>query len=121
MAVRLSALCAGHSLPLGKFLALISVKGSVDPRSIVRLEGLGELKYPMSSSGIESATFRLVSCASINYAAACPLKELVGIRFEGFKAVKIHIVVFWVIKPCSLVRGVLTNREQKGEEGSMFL
>jgi hypothetical protein len=29
--------------------------------STVRLEGLGELKNPITSSGIETATFRLVA------------------------------------------------------------
>jgi hypothetical protein len=44
MAVRLSAILAGRSLPQGKFLVLISVTGCVDPRAIVRLEGLGQLR-----------------------------------------------------------------------------
>jgi hypothetical protein len=43
MAVRLSALHSGHPLPPGRFLVLISVRGWVDPRVIVRLEGLGQL------------------------------------------------------------------------------
>jgi hypothetical protein len=34
---------------------------TVDPRAIVRLEGLGQLKYPITSSGIEPATFWFVT------------------------------------------------------------
>jgi hypothetical protein len=49
MAVMLSALRAGRPLPPGRFLVPISVRGSVDPRAIVRLEGLGEVKNPMTS------------------------------------------------------------------------
>jgi hypothetical protein len=59
MAVRLSALRAGRPLPPGRFLVHISVRGRIDPKAIGRLEGLGQLKNPMTS-GIESATFRLV-------------------------------------------------------------
>jgi hypothetical protein len=52
---------AGRQLPLGWFLVLISVRGSVEPRAKARLlEGLGQLKNPMTSPGIETATFRLV-------------------------------------------------------------
>jgi hypothetical protein len=54
MAVRLSALRICRPLPPGRFLALR-----------VRLEGLGELKNPMNSSGIEPVTFRLVKYATI--------------------------------------------------------
>jgi hypothetical protein len=61
MAVRFSALGAGHPLPRGRFLVLIYVRGCVDPRAIVRLEGLYKLKNPMTSQGIESATFQLVA------------------------------------------------------------
>jgi hypothetical protein len=61
MAVRLSALSAGRPLPSGRFLALITVSGSVDPKDIVRLEGLGQLKILMTSLGTEPTTFRLVA------------------------------------------------------------
>jgi hypothetical protein len=61
MAAWLSALCAGLPLPPGRYLVLISVRGWVDRRTIVRLEGLGQLKDPITSSGLEPATFRLVA------------------------------------------------------------
>jgi hypothetical protein len=35
--------------------------GCVDPRAIVRLEELGQLKNPMTSSGVEPMTFQLVA------------------------------------------------------------
>jgi hypothetical protein len=50
----------GYPLPPGRFLVLISVRSWVDPRVIVRLEELGQLKNPVTSSRIEPATFRLV-------------------------------------------------------------
>jgi hypothetical protein len=61
MAVRLPALSAGRRLPTGRFRVLMYVRESVDPRAIVRLEGLGLLKNPMASSEIETATYRLVA------------------------------------------------------------
>jgi hypothetical protein len=51
----------GCHLPPGRFLVLVSARGWVDPRAIVRLGELNQLKNPMTSSGIESATFRLVA------------------------------------------------------------
>jgi hypothetical protein len=44
-----------------KFLVLISVRGWIDPRSIVRLEGLDQLKNTMTSLGFEPVTFRLIA------------------------------------------------------------
>jgi hypothetical protein len=45
----------------GRILVLISVKGWVDPRALVLLEGLGKLKSPMISSGFETETLLLVA------------------------------------------------------------
>jgi hypothetical protein len=61
MAVRMSALHASHPLPPGRFLVLIYVRVWVDPRAIVQLEGLGQLKNPMTSLGIKPMTFWLVA------------------------------------------------------------
>jgi hypothetical protein len=60
MAARLSALRAGRCLAPGKFLVLIFVRGWVDPRAIVRMEGLGQLKNS-PHPGLEPATFQLVA------------------------------------------------------------
>jgi hypothetical protein len=61
MTVRLSALCAGRSLPPGRFLVLISVSDWVDPKAILRLAELVQLKNPVSSSGMDPATFRFLA------------------------------------------------------------
>jgi hypothetical protein len=65
MAARLSALRSGRFLPPGRFPVLVSVRCWVDPRSIVRLEGLGKLKNP-PHPGLEPATFRLVASFYLN-------------------------------------------------------
>jgi hypothetical protein len=61
MAVRLSTLRAGRPLPPGRFLVIISVRGRVDPRDIVGLEGLGNINK--SNDLIGNRTPDLLACS----------------------------------------------------------
>jgi hypothetical protein len=56
----------------GRFLVLISVRGWVDLRAIVRLEGLCEV----NSSGIETATFRLAAYCLNQLRYLVPLRRI---------------------------------------------
>jgi hypothetical protein len=61
MAVKLLTLRMGRPLPPERFLLLISFRGLVEPRAVVRLEGLGQLRNPVTSPENEPTTSRLVA------------------------------------------------------------
>jgi hypothetical protein len=84
MAVR-SALSAGSPLPQEDSLYTFLLEAESTPGPIVRLEELGQLKNPMTSSGIELATFRFVAQCSPRK-EACKGMEEKGGRTHKYKS-----------------------------------
>ena len=75
---RLSVLITGCLYSQENFVVLISVRGCVNPMAVVRPVGLCQWKIPMTPSGIEPATFRLVAQCFNHLRHRVPLMGLGG-------------------------------------------
>jgi hypothetical protein len=99
MAVRMSALRAGRSLPPKNIPGTLSVRGWVDPRAIVQLEGLGKSK--ISNDLIGNWTRDLQACNIVPRCRDSVLGIVNGYKMDG-RGVGVRVPVWSRIfsSPC---------------------
>ena len=114
--VRLSALRVGRHHPQGKTLVFISVRRWVDSMAIVRPGGVIQWKIPMTPSGIESTTFRLVA-QGLNYlrhrVPHIHVVWLCGIDLLNRPGSLIHLLVFIYIFEWRVLRNIFESKRNE--------